>query len=297
MRGLFRVCALAAVISAPVLPALAEGEAATVIHPTTPWQLDAGDEKCRLARLYGAAPQGHLLFIEQDQPGSFVNFAIAGPTLEKVDWREPVTLRFGEIAPIHVKRYAQGVVGEYEPAILVSPRTLSGDEDRSDDLELDEKGGLPRIPTERFTEVDGLTVEQDGEILLTLAVPTLAAALDALNACGENFVPFWGLDLDRHRDMKSRVKWINRDRVIKRIVAQYPTEALRRGEQGTIRFMVIIDEEGEVTECRQSGVTEVNKLKSPVCREMRSARFEPARDINGAAMKSYYASTIRYVLP
>ena len=296
MRGVFLLAMTALLIGQPS-PVLAENGSQLAITPSTPWQLDAGDEKCRLALLYGNAPDGHLLFIEQDQPGSFVNFAIAGPKLDQVDWKESVRLRFGELAPIEIKRYSQGVVGDFSPAILVPPRTLSGDEDRPDDLELGENGGLPSIPTERFADVERLTVEQGDEILLSLGVPQLSSALEALNTCGENFVPFWGLDLEKHRDMQSRVRWTNKDRVIERIVAQYPTEALRRSEQGTIRLVVIVDEEGKVAECRQSGVTEINKLKSPVCREMRSARFEPARDASGAAMKSYYANTIRYVLP
>lgn len=274
----------------------AQSEALEAAKQTGPWRLDAGEQKCRLAAVYGDAPDGHVLFIEQDQPGSAVGFAIGSRSLRSLDWGDTVALKFGTLPAFEINRYARGKVGDYRPAILIASRSLDADlpNSQSDDAKVQ---GLDRIPVERFEGMDELQVIQDGETHLALALPKLSNALEALNRCAEGFITFWGLDLEKHRTMTRKVKFTNLERVARDLQSKYPSRAIRSGEQGVVRFLVIVDKEGRVTDCRQSDVTALQDLDSPACKAMHKARFEPALDESGNAMKSYYASQIRYVLP
>lgn len=300
MRGFFIAVAFGA--TSLVFGSIASSQEAetAVLQPAGLWQLDAGEERCRLARAYGTGRDVHILFMEQDEPGSWVGFAIAGHELKGINWDDSVALQFGTLPEIDVPQYSRGNVGEYEPALLINSKSLAEprpENEREADNEADGTNGLPRIPTERFEGVEQLSVVQDGQKRVALALPNLKSALDALNLCSESFVSFWGLDLEQHRTMTRRVKWSNAMTIARRVQMNYPAAALRRGEQGTVRFIAIVDEEGKVTECRHSDVTQLDRLDSPVCKEMRRAEFEPALDSEGKPMKSYYAGRIRYVLP
>lgn len=270
------------------------------VKQTSPWRLDAGEEKCRLAAVYGDAPEGHILFIEQDQPGSAVGFAIGGPSFEGIDWEEAVAFQFGELPPFAIERYSKGDIGPYQPAVLIAAQSLAEEplEDADEgDIEEDVAPGIGRIPVDRFLGVSELRVMQDGKTRVALALPNFKNALEALNRCSEGFITYWGLDLEKHRTMTRGVKFTNLMRVARSLQSKYPSNALRRGEQGTVRFLVLVDEQGKVTDCRQSDVTALDRLDSPVCREMRRARFEPALDADGKPMKSYYSSRITYLIP
>ena len=59
---------------------------------------------------------------------------------------------------------------------------------------------------------------------------------------------------------------------------------------------VIVEADGSVSECFVENSTETERLESPACREMLKSEFEPARDAEGQPMRSFYASSISYVI-
>ncbi|MBX7541457.1 energy transducer TonB [Qipengyuania sphaerica] len=275
-----------------------------VLEPSSQWHLDTGDERCRLAREFGEGAAKHILFLEMDEPSAYVGFLLAGPAMEELDLQVPVRLQFGNLEPIVLDRHTQGSLEGYGAALMSTGISL----DENFPAELEETGtnessvteapkGLPRLASERFTNVETLTIAQEDAEKAVLKLPSLHKALEALNLCSEDFITYWGLDLEQHRSMQRGPKWTNSQRVVRRIAANYPSAALRKGEQGSVRFLLIIDETGQVEECRQSNVTLLDKLESPACKIMRRGEFEPALDADGNPMRSYYASQIRYVLP
>ena len=88
--------------------------------------------------------------------------------------------------------------------------------------------------------------------------------------------------------------WSNESAIVRRIVDEYPDDALRSGEQGIFRMRVIVEEDGTVSDCHLEKSTQTDRLESPACRAMMRAEFEPARDAEGNAMRSFYATTITY---
>ena len=58
---------------------------------------------------------------------------------------------------------------------------------------------------------------------------------------------------------------------------------------------VIVSEDGKVEKCSIDAST-TNELDSPACREMERAEFEPALDAQGEPFRSYYATTITYMM-
>ena len=82
------------------------------------------------------------------------------------------------------------------------------------------------------------------------------------------------------------------------IQADYPSFALRNGEEGTVKMRLEVDPDGRVTDCRVTDSSGSAMLDQAACSGMtRYARYTPARDEQGNATRGAILQTIRYVLP
>jgi protein TonB len=80
--------------------------------------------------------------------------------------------------------------------------------------------------------------------------------------------------------------------------ADYPTDAIRREEQGATRFKLAVGPDGRVTNCTVTASSGSAALDLATCRLMKSrARFAPARDSSGNAVADAVSSMIVWRLP
>jgi len=80
--------------------------------------------------------------------------------------------------------------------------------------------------------------------------------------------------------------------------ADYPSDAIRREEQGTTRFRLAVGPDGRVTDCTVTGSSGSAALDLATCRLMKSrARFAPARDSGGNAVADSVTNAINWRLP
>ena len=78
----------------------------------------------------------------------------------------------------------------------------------------------------------------------------------------------------------------------------YPPEAIRRHEQGTVEFEIDVSPEGLPSACRIVTSSGSRALDERTCAIMRERpRFRPARDAEGRAVSDVVRSRIRWVLP
>ncbi len=78
----------------------------------------------------------------------------------------------------------------------------------------------------------------------------------------------------------------------------YPQEAIRNEEQGTVQFRIIIAPDGRVSDCTvvsSSGSAALDRASCAIVSER--ARFEPARDANGQRVGDSLTSRVRWELP
>jgi protein TonB len=80
--------------------------------------------------------------------------------------------------------------------------------------------------------------------------------------------------------------------------ADYPSDAIRREEQGATRFRLAVGPDGRVTNCTVTASSGSAALDLATCRLMKSrARFAPARDTSGNPIGDTVSSTIVWRLP
>lgn len=78
----------------------------------------------------------------------------------------------------------------------------------------------------------------------------------------------------------------------------YPMQAIRNDEQGTVRFKLTVSSHGRVTNCEIAESSGSRALDRQTCTILTSrARFEPARDSHGNRVGDRYTGRIRWELP
>jgi len=81
-------------------------------------------------------------------------------------------------------------------------------------------------------------------------------------------------------------------------VEDYPVEAIRAGEQGTVQVRVMVTTDGRVGNCAVISSSGSIWLDRATCQILqRRARFRPARDDQGRATIDYYTQKVRWQLP
>lgn len=80
--------------------------------------------------------------------------------------------------------------------------------------------------------------------------------------------------------------------------ADYPSGALRNGDQGTTRFRVVVGSNGKVLECEVTRTSGFEALDRAACSNVkRRARFEAATDETGARVVGTYSSVVKWQIP
>lgn len=264
------------------------------IAPSSPWNVDFADDKCRLARVFGEGENRHLVFFEQYWPSGTVGLSVAGPSYKRFRSRQRTDVRFFESQPPLRTEPFTGSVGEYGPGVIHSSINIAYGKANSgnDDTQA---GGLTLLDTEHARQVAFVGLKQRGDEVRLLTGP-LDEAFGVLNQCTLSLVADWGLDPEQQRSATRMPKWTNEAALARRIQATYPSGALNRGEQGIMRLRVIVNPQGRVEDCAIIKATETEKLESTACKVMQDAIFEPALDAVGQPMRSLYATTITYVI-
>lgn len=282
------ILALAALTTA--FPAQA---APVVVQPSSPWNVDFAEDKCRLTRTFGEGDQRHFLAFQQYWPAREVGLTVAGPALDRFRSLARTEVRFfEEQQPMRTSPFTGSVEG-FGTGVIFS--TLRLDTGAPEPNKLGETGepGLPQMDLAFGQKVQFLELQQGGRAV-RLETGALDEAFKVLNQCTLDLLRDWGLDAERHLTAQSKPRWTNEAALVRKIVANYPRDALAQGEQAILRMRVIVSAEGTVESCTLIKTTTTVRLDSPACEVMQRAQFEPARDANGQPFRSLFATSITY---
>lgn len=286
------VRAILAVLAATLgaQPVLADGP--VLLEPSSPWNVDYGAEKCRLARLFGEGEDKTLLFMDQWGPDEKFGLAVAGASFQGFVSRRKTQISLFDGQPPYETEPFMGEVEGFGPAVIHTTFSLeSGTQyvPKPDNIQY----GLPQIETAIAAQARYVTFTQ-GRRTIRLNAGPLANAFRVLNQCSQQRLNEWGLDLEQHLAMRQMPVWKNEKLIARRIASIYPRQALRAGESAILRMRVLVDEQGQVSDCRLYESTIAKVLDSPACENMKSAEFDPALDSTGKPMPSYYQTVIIY---
>lgn len=250
---------------------------ATTLQPTSKWIVDFADSSCVLSRQYGPVDQGFSLNLKAPIVGKAFEIIIAEPQRKANEWDigEGWIERPGgsRVSPIHVKSYST------EGKIRVS-----------------------RI----YVDPDLYAVGDDGDRLILhlgkwktydLAIPGFEKAKNVLEFCLKDLRKIYGVD---EQALSAIAVPAKAARPVFRYFSSddYPAEAMRKGEQGTVGALFWVEANGRVKECKVIESSQRKSLDEQTCNIIVDrARFEPAKDATGKSVRSPTYTRISWLMP
>lgn len=148
------------------------------------------------------------------------------------------------------------------------------------------------VTPEMEAAVTSLTLKAGSKPAIKLLLPVMGQAMRAMRTCTTELVRHWGFDPDVQAQLTRQVEpladagnWIRSE--------DYPNRALEQGGSGIIRYRLDVDENGQPTNCDVQYRTKSPDFAASTCSLlMQRARFTPALDSSGNAVRSYYVGTV-----
>lgn len=277
------------------------------LEPSSPWNVHYGEDSCRLARDFGEGEDRIMLYFDRYQPGDVFRMVVAGRPVRRASSRDVGQIRFGDHEITQEFRLERGEIGQHPAIFLITPLRIGHPPEP--------EGGFETLPpptpenwnlvASRLSEIEPQKLAQeryrsalhiwlDARRMTPMLLETgpLNLAFAALEACTDELLRRWGVDVEVHRTLSRETisatypgHWIRS--------ANYPRQELRRGNQGLVYFRLGVDAEGNATECHIQRSTRGEGFRSAVCEAlMENAAFLPALDAEGNPVASYHVSSV-----
>jgi hypothetical protein len=260
--------------------------------PSSHWEADYADDNCALRREFGAGDNQVVLQLRQFAPGDGFEVTIVSRTLQRS--REAPRVRFepdeGFFEPSDLFGLDRGELrgiqyGHSLRPIAAAPLTAP----------LPDWPEVERDARERA--VTGLMVKGGFEQDVLLQTGRMAQPMNAMRACMDNLLTQWGIDPAQLRSLSRAPKPIDLPSWSRKVQEGYPTDMVRAGRSSRVYIRLIVGADGKPSSCIPDKSSSETSFGEHACdTSMRHARFEPALDINGTPVASFYATSIIYQL-
>ncbi len=301
--ALFGVTLLTAVPST----ALAAEPEVVEYAPSSDWHLDYAEARCRIVRTFGEGDDETVLYMEQLQPSATLGWVAAGGLVKALGSRSKFQVQFGPgLAPFEIDTEARYTLGKFGASIHGSNIGNMGPVAVSVAAAVDTEVSDPSPPMQPTpVGMPALSVEEGKSIEwieftrkdrhYRLRTGEMGSVFAAMNACMANLVEHWGADSETLSGRAAAPRLLNIQRVAKEVQKSYPSKAERRGESADLNIRVMVDEKGRVSSCHITEITSAENFSDVACDKFTQlAQFEPARNMDGEAVASYYVTTVRY---
>jgi len=296
MRFFFALCVAVIGVIASGAPASAKPER-LVLQPSSQWVVEFSENNCQLMRNFGDGEEKHALIFRQWKPSTGFAFTAAGPGFKRFISGRKTYLGYSpnqseprETQPLVGKSEIYGPTVVYSNLSFVEP---NADNEKSSNAQAAEPNGLPQLSIDDVKATTQISLRQRSrEVVFEMGA--LANGFEVLNACTQDLMKTWGLDVEKHRTASRLPEPQNLKRIVRQMLRDYPEPALWRGQQGIFKVRVMIDETGKATQCIINQVTVADKIDGSACEPLMKAIYPPALDAQGEPFKSYYATTITY---
>jgi TonB family protein len=149
----------------------------------------------------------------------------------------------------------------------------------------------------QFAGAGVLAVQSKGREVSQIAIPDAAKAIAALRDCEVSALKDWGLDAAKMMSLRSYAKPTGGSAVWLRD-SDYPDEAIRHEQSGTVVAFLKIGADGRATGCAVADSSGSKELDEQTCAIFgRRARYDPAIDADGKPTDGLCAVRIRWVIP
>ncbi len=286
MRGRFS-CIIACAASFLAVPSVAYAENLLPLddayEPVAQWSLSARADHCAITRRFTKDGDEAVLSIRKAWPGGSAQFAVAADSMGGV--RIPIKAGFAPSSKMdEFREVAPAAIGG-KPAIVFAGsllRKATANESVAEDTVDGE-----------VTHFVITGASKEPIVLHTYAMEKARTALD--NCVDEMLGKALQVLPSEQSELASHASPVKQEEWAQKIMANYPSEMIRQGIEGTVRVGLIIDKNGRVSHCFPKDQMAAKGLRDAACGTLiEYARFRPARDAKGEAMPHLWSTQIIY---
>jgi len=261
--------------------------------PASNWVMDYAEDSCALRRAFEGGGNRAYLELRQFGPGEQFQVTLGSDTLSRTS-RTPRT-RFEPDDGLTERLPAYFFDRDGMHGVLYTdslrPTAL--------DLSPGRTGRFPDWPAAereaRERSVTGLTVIGSFERSISLSTGEMHQPMEAMRKCLDELLAHWGLDAAVQRTLSRPARPVDQMAWARRVQASYPMDLLRAGRSGVVNIRLVVGADGKPSSCISNKDAPDSAFEKHACEAtMRHARFEPALDINGVPVASYFTTTISY---
>lgn len=280
------------------------------LWPTSQWAVEEFDDKCRLARSFGAGEDRTMLWVEKGSIGAAFNMTLIGRPFRH-PFGSKISVQFAPEPEYH-RAYLTTKSSQGRPVVslfgvLFSPTSaeiesdeVSADTEASETVDYDESayastGQIGRAEyAERFGAINRLRLGGALMEAVTLRTGPLEKPFASLGECTQR------LDARINRNTEEAAtptEPVDLERWAGIIQQNYPLQMLREEEEGRIGVRLTVGTDGRVSYCEVLSVVGPTSFNDTVCLLMlQHATFEPARAEDGEPLVSRYQTRVTFRL-
>ena len=277
-----------------------------VLKPVTPWDLNYGSNSCRLVRMFGTNEQRVVFYVEKYGISSGFTVLIAGKSISNVI-NQDSALRFSNGGG--AGGLTEGTFGAFGPSVVstsgtFNPKvlTLTEDQDKlrpSSHSRREKNDDPPKFDPLTPAELHDITWVQLSRGIHSVRLMTgpWDKTVAALDKCVDDLVRSWGVDPKQLKTIKHGPTMASNSskKVVQKIAGHYPDQAFAHGAQANLSVRLTIDTSGDVKSCELTDITDAKDFDDYPCEVFKKyAKFSPAIDAEGKAVKSIYRTKIFY---
>jgi TonB family protein len=247
------------------------------MRPKGAWTAEFEESTCVLSRNYGEGAAAMQLAFRPDPSDGFLEIVVVAPHAGKGHARS------GEAEAV-LQPSGQRGTGFYRDYTVAGGKRVL-------------RFSVKRDAISDLATATSIRLTRGGEPPLHFALSNTANAMKTIQTCQDDLMRRWGFDPAALRTLVRRaepdgspLKWIT--------PSDYPAAALRAGQQGEVRFRLIIDAEGGVADCRIDQTSGHKLLDDTACMLLRKrARFIPAVGADGKPVRVPWSSRFVWLIP
>lgn len=282
------ICTIAA--CAGLLHPFAAAHAKTTdLQRSSKWQMDYSKDACHLIANFGEGRNTVTAVLSRYEPADSLQLRIFGKQMGAFGQFFPGTTDFG---PTENPRKVEIVVGKGKDAAMADYGNV-----RLDDWQPRMDGDImPSISPQDEAKVDSLTITTPTGRTLRLLLGSMGSPMAAMRQCTRDLVKSWGYEPTVQSALRSpAMPATNPGTWLKS--SDYPKAMAQGFENGIVRFRLDIDDKGAVSSCSVLDLAGKLDFGAATCSQIvKRAQFHPARDSAGAPIRSYFVSSVRWVM-
>ena len=240
--------------------------------PTGKWLVDFADAQCLASRNYGTTEQPLLLVFKQPAIGDVMQLAV---------------VRKGGSGS-----YASQVAGKIAvDGTAPMKKTMISYHVRK----LDQRALSVNLPLSEFAAVRAgrsISIDADGDLDEAFQIGGIEPLMKVMDTCVADLRKTWNTEAPQVAQLQQPaigdVSGIFTSN-------DYPGIAIAANNQGTVQFVLLIDEQGKVADCTVTQTSGVAALDAQSCAVVKErARFEPAIGADGKPAKASFTQRITW---